>query len=133
MIPSSRRLAFVAVGGAVGAAVRWGLAEQLIRPDGSFPWTILALNVVGSAVLGVAIVEARRRPDRESLLIDGLGTGFCGGLTTFSAFAVDTAALARAGDATTAAIYVLATLVLGLGSAALAVSTTRRIGAGTPP
>lgn len=128
-----RRVVLVAAGGAVGATLRWFIAGELLTIDGSFPWAILVVNVVGSAALGVALVEARRRPDRESLLVDGIGTGFCGGLTTFSAFAVDTAALSRAGDAAMAVGYVAATLVLGIGAAALAVAAMRRAGQGTAP
>ncbi len=133
MTLSPRRVAFVAIGGAIGATLRWLIAEELFTIDGSFPWAILFVNVAGSAALGVTLVEARRRPDRESLLIDGIGTGFCGGLTTFSAFAVDTATLSRAGDTGTAAAYVAVTLVLGIGAAAIAVTAMRRAGAGTPP
>jgi fluoride exporter len=70
----------VALGAGAGATVRYVVAHLL---DGRLPWGTLVVNVVGSFLLGwfvgLALSESR---------IALLGTGFCGGLTTYSAFAV---------------------------------------------
>jgi CrcB protein len=74
--------ALVALGAAVGAPMRY-LASHFL--DRGWPWGTLAVNLAGSAVLGTlagAAVEGR--------WLALLGTGFCGGLTTYSAFAVQT-------------------------------------------
>ncbi|MGH1503623.1 MAG: fluoride efflux transporter FluC [Acidimicrobiales bacterium] len=94
-VPSAAAtLPLVAVGGAVGALVRWGLIEA--AGGGA---AVLACNVVGSLILGVLVGsmprpgtmmsadEWARRFGRQRLL----GTGFCGGLTTLSTVAVDAA------------------------------------------
>lgn len=133
MTLSPRRAALIAVGAAAGAALRWVTADELLAVGGRFPWGILTVNVVGSAVLGLALVEARRHPDRESLLVDGIGTGFCGGLTTFSAFAVDSANLLRDGEGAVALGYVALTMIAGIAAVSLAVAGARRLGRGTPP
>ena len=72
----------VAVGAAIGATLRFHVAHRL---DGRFPRGTLLVNVAGSFVLGL-LVGAGVSADGLALL----GTGFCGGLTTYSAFAVQT-------------------------------------------
>jgi fluoride exporter len=72
----------VALGAAVGAPVRYLAGHYLDRRT---PWGTLVVNLAGSAGLGALVGVA----------VDGhwqalLGTGFCGGLTTYSAFAVQT-------------------------------------------
>jgi CrcB protein len=122
-----RRAALVACGGMAGAACRWA-AVDVIGPDrlDGLPWALLVVNVVGSVVLAAAVVASRRQPDRASFLVDGIGTGFCGGLTTFSAFAVTTAEQLRDGEAAWAVASVLAMLVTGVAATAGAESWLAR-------
>ena len=102
--------ALVALGAAVGAPVRYLVASRL---DGEVPLGTFAVNVAGSFVLGLV----------SALALDGhllalLGTGFCGGLTTYSAFAVQTHRLgstSRRG----AAAYAVGTLGAALAACAL--------------
>jgi CrcB protein len=98
----------VAVGAAVGATLRFHVAHRL---DGRFPRGTLLVNVAGSFVLGL-LFGAAVSADGLALL----GTGFCGGLTTYSAFAVQTRDQAGARDATT---YAALTIGLALGACAL--------------
>lgn len=90
----------VALGAAVGAPLRFLAAHHF---DGRAPWGTLAVNVLGSAALGLF----------SALSLSGstmalLGTGLCGGFTTYSAFAVQAFGLGRiAGTA-----YAVATLAL---------------------
>jgi CrcB protein len=116
--PSSVRLSAVAVavGGIVGAAGRWGLATwatgSIERP--AWPWPTLAANVVGCLVLGVIAARLPFLPARDVVVWrDGLGTGLCGGLTTFSTFSVEIAAMLRAHRPGLAAGYLGTSLVTG--------------------
>lgn len=70
----------VALGAAVGAPLRY-LAGDLL--DGRLHWGTLVVNVVGSAMLGALVGAAV-----EGHWLALLGTGFCGGMTTYSSFAV---------------------------------------------
>ena len=97
------RLAAVAVGGALGAAVRWALAGP--TGAGQFPWPVLMVNIAGSLILGVLLTAEVPRARTRTVVRDGAGTGFCGGFTTFSTFAVQVAHLSRAGHLVTAALY----------------------------
>lgn len=81
-------LLLVALGGGVGAIGRYALVRAL---PSRMPWAVLIANVVGSLLLGVLLAGASG--DLRLLL----GVGFCGGLTTFSTFALDTLVLAREG------------------------------------
>jgi fluoride exporter len=123
-------LAVVAVGGTVGTAVRAAIA--LAVPDvGGVPVAILAINVVGAFLLGV-LLEAlvRRGPDmgRRRLLRLGLGTGFCGGFTTYSALAVGAAELLRDGAVATGLAYAAGSVVLGAVAAWGGIATGTAIG-----
>jgi CrcB protein len=101
----------VALGAAVGAPLRYLLGTWLDRRW--WHWGTLLVNLVGSFVLGM-LVGAAVDGGRFALL----GTGFCGGLTTYSAFAVQSVQSARA-SRVRAAAYVVATLVGCLAMAAL--------------
>lgn len=111
-------LAAVAVGGAAGALLRLGLTTALPDRGGTFPWTILAVNVVGCFLLallpGLGVV--RRRP----LLVPLLGPGVLGGFTTLSAYAEQSRALVADGHDLLAAAYVVGTLVACLVAVAAA-------------
>ena len=97
----------VALGGALGAVLRWALGDAV--PDGAgFPWTTFVVNVSGSLVLAMLPVFAavRRRP----VLAAALGPGLLGGYTTLSAYSEQTRALLADGQTTTALLYLLGTL-----------------------
>lgn len=117
-------VAVVAVGGAVGALARWGLEHAGVVADGRLPWMTLAVNVVGSALLGVLVVaaELRRWPAWTQ---PALGTGFLGGFTTFSTYVVQVTVLGHGGQTSTALMYAVLTPVLCLVAAASAGAATR--------
>jgi CrcB protein len=96
----------VALGAAVGAPLRFVVA----RLDGHVPWGMLAVNTVGSGLFGLF---AALSLDEAAWAL--LATGFCGGFTSFSTFAVQ--AVERPPRA--AAAYVVATAVLAVGACAL--------------
>ncbi|HCB04830.1 MAG TPA: CrcB family protein [Nocardioides sp.] len=106
----------VALGGALGAVLRWWLGELI--PDGSgFPWTTFGINLTGSAALAAlpALSAVRRRP----WLAAGLGPGVLGGYTTLSSYAEDTRVLLADGQTATALAYLLGTLAACLVAVAL--------------
>jgi fluoride exporter len=106
-------LALVAVGGVVGATGRHLLSEAL--SDGTLPWGTLVANVVGSAALGVT-VQIASRPRREPWWYPLVGVGVIGALTTMSSFQVELVLLVDDGRAPAALVYLVATLVLGIGA-----------------
>lgn len=93
----------------MGAATRW-LVVELAGTTHRFPWPVLAVNLMGSFLLGMLLAEEPGHPRLRLALHDLGAIGFCGGLTTFSTFAVEVAELADRGDARLAAIYGVASL-----------------------
>lgn len=110
-------LGAIAVGGIVGALVRYGLGRGFPTAAGTFPTTTLLINVVGSLLLGLLVGVTVRRARTPRLLRPALGTGVLGGFTTFSTFAVEADRLISTGHAGTAAGYLAATLVAGTAAA----------------
>ena len=90
-----RELAAVFIGGVVGALARAGVAEALPPAPGHWPWATLLVNVAGAFVLGAVAARGYRRAL--------LGQGFCGALTTFSAFQLELLHMLDAGRAGTRA------------------------------
>lgn len=105
----------VAVGAVVGAAARWGVGT--LSWSGAFPIPTLVVNVVGAGLLGIVLASQHRH--RAWWFSDAAGAGFCGGFTTMSTVAVQAAGLLRTGDAPLAALYLLGTVVLGVGAGAV--------------
>ena len=131
-VPLHRRpglVALVAVGGAVGTAVRAALAA-VPAAGGGWPWATATVNVTGAFLLGLLLEGlARTGPDdgrrRHARLL--LGTGVLGGYTTYSTLALDTVQRAGTGDVGGAALYAGGSLVLGLAAAAAGIATGARL------
>lgn len=104
----------VALGGAVGAVVRYAVGMWAV-PDARWPWGTLAVNLVGSLAIGL-LAPSLARHDAARLLVV---TGVLGGFTTFSAFSLDALALLHAGRAGAALGYVAVSTVGGLALCAL--------------
>jgi CrcB protein len=106
----------VALGGALGAVLRWALGDA--APDGAgFPWTTFAINLTGSLVL--AALPALHVVRRNKALAAGLGPGLLGGYTTLSAYSEQTRALLADGQIATALLYLFGTLAACLVAVAL--------------
>ena len=108
-------LLLVALGAAVGAPLRY-LTDRFVqsRHDSVFPWGTFAVNVAGSMLLGL-LTGLPSNPAVTALL----GTGFCGALTTYSTFSYETLRLAQEGARFYAVMNVVASVVAGLGAAAV--------------
>jgi CrcB protein len=120
-------LVAVAVGGALGTVARYELALAEPVSSGHFPWATFVANLAGSLVLGIAVVafaDTRVSAGWPRALV---AVGFCGGLTTFSTWMVESVLLTRDDHGGTAALYLVMSLVAGLAAVALGVGATRRI------
>lgn len=87
---------FIALGAAIGAPTRFVVDRYL---NSAWPRGTLAVNLVGSFILGVAAGYALNASETPQLMLALVGVGFCGSLTTFGGFAaqaVDLFTLARA-------------------------------------
>ena len=108
---------WVGAGGAVGSVARYMLtyAIQWQRPA-AFPYATLVVNTSGSLLLGFLVSYWIASTTLSAELRLFLTVGFCGGFTTFSTFAYETADLIESGDYRAAAAYVLLSVVLSVGA-----------------
>lgn len=117
----------VALGGAIGACLRFAIALWLQPQAGRFPVATFTANVAGCLVMGalyVVIVERHWLPDiwRTALMV-----GLLGALTTFSTFSIEALALWQTQHQMLAAIYVLSSFAACLGAVFLGYSLTENL------
>ncbi|MBE0453717.1 fluoride efflux transporter CrcB [Roseovarius autotrophicus] len=114
----------VAIGGAIGSCLRYGVGLAALRLAGpGFPVGVLAVNVLGSFLMGVfAMLALDRSLAHLSPLVM---TGLLGGFTTFSAFSLDAVTLWERGAMGQAALYVGLSVGLSIGALILGAALTR--------
>jgi CrcB protein len=109
-------ITLIGVGSAVGGNLRYFLGRWIDAQQwrGGLPWGTFVINVTGSLVLGFMAVWCleRAEPARRGLYLL-IGTGFCGGYTTFSTFEWETLKLMRDGNWPAAGANVIASVVVG--------------------
>lgn len=118
-------LSLVALGGAIGAALRFltGLAVLRLFGSGDFPLAIIIVNVIGSFLMGVFVVLAAQRGLTH--FSPFVMTGLLGGFTTFSAFSLETVTLIERGQMGSAALYIVLSVGLSVGALALGLLAAR--------
>ncbi|MFV2178535.1 fluoride efflux transporter FluC [Actinomadura sp. LOL_016] len=120
-------VAVVSAGGGLGAAARYGASLPWPAHGTAFPWTTLAVNALGCALIGVLMVALARARAAHRLVRPFLGTGVLGGFTTFSAYAADVHGLFGDGHARLGLAYLAATPVVAVTAAWGAAAATRRL------
>ena len=123
----ARVLAAIFLGGMVGALARALLAKALPNTEGGWPWATLAVNVVGSFLLGYFVTRLQERLPPSTYRRPLLGTGFCGALTTFSTFQVELLRMAREHDVALLAAYAAVSIASCFAALYLATALTRRV------
>ncbi|MCA9000652.1 MAG: fluoride efflux transporter CrcB [Planctomycetes bacterium] len=120
--------AWVALGGAVGAMARFGVASWLRPAEGGFPVPTLVVNVLGCLLIGYLLGFGEGRAWLGERTRWFLVTGFLGSFTTFSTFGFETLSLVERGQTAVAAGYVAASLVASGLAVILGVWVAERLG-----
>ena len=97
------RFLWVALGGALGAVLRY--AVSLIPVRGGFPVLTLLTNLLGALLIGFIAGAAEISAPSPSLILF-VKTGLCGGFTTFFTFSLESYTLIKAGQKGTAVLYI---------------------------
>lgn len=121
-----RELAAIFAGGLVGAIARAELAQALPTRAGHWPWATFIVNVLGAFLVGYFTTRLQERLPLSAYRRPLLGTGLCGGLTTFSTMELELLRMLDAGDAGLALAYALVSMTAGFLAVAVATNLTRR-------
>ena len=122
-----RELAAIFAGGGLGASARAALNSLVIDDPGRWPWPTFTVNIVGAFLLGYFTTRLLERLPVSSYRRPLLGSGFCGGLTTFSTMQVETLKMAEHGHWGLAVVYTVTSIALGLLGVHLAAAFVRRV------
>jgi len=118
----------IAGGGAIGAVLRYWISNAVYALSGrGFPYGTLAVNVLGSLLMGFLFVLLLERLAGGVAWRGFLLIGLLGAFTTFSTFSVETLSLIESGQGMRAALNVLLSVVLCIAAAALGILLARQI------
>jgi fluoride exporter len=122
-----REVAAIFAGGALGTLVRAALVEAFPEPPTAWPWPTFAVNIGAAFLLGYVITRLTERLPLSAYRRPLLGTGLCGGLSTFSTMQVEILAMLDAHAWALAAGYTAASVAAGFAAIQLATALVRRV------
>lgn len=102
----------VFIGGGLGSLARVAIGSMMAPLNGLFPWATLTANAVAAGVIGWLFASGVK--SENELLWQLAAVGFCGGLSTFSTFSLETVQLMKAGHTMLAWTYVVLSVLLSL-------------------
>jgi fluoride exporter len=108
------KILLVGLGGSLGSMLRYISARTIdTRINSSFPYGTLTVNLVGSLIIGVVYAITIRKTGSDNWRVF-LGAGFCGGFTTFSAFAVENLNMINQRMFSSSLVYIIGSILLGI-------------------
>jgi CrcB protein len=122
-----RELAAIFAGGALGALARAALTTLVAADPTRWPWPTFMVNILGAFLVGYFTTRLLERLPLSSYRRPLLGTGLCGGLTTFSTMQVEILAMIEHAKYGLAAGYGVVSIGLGLLAVYLATALVRRV------
>jgi len=122
-----REVAAVFAGGALGTLLRAALSESFPHSPTDWPWPTFVVNVVAALLLGYFVTRLQERLPISSYRRPLLGTGLCGGLSTFSTMQVELLKMIEAGAYGLALGFAAASVVAGYLAIHLATAAVRRL------
>lgn len=122
-----REMAAIFAGGALGTLVRAALAEAFPHSATSWPWPTFGVNIVAAFLLGYFVTRLQERLPLSSYRRPLLGTGLCGGLSTFSTMQVEILEMLSAHAWGLAAGYAAASIACGYAAIHFATAMVRRV------
>jgi CrcB protein len=120
-------IAAIFAGGALGTLARGALSYAFPLQDARWPWPTFVVNIAGAFLLGYFATRLQERLPLSSYRRPALGTGLCGGLTTFSTMQVELVTMLDAHHFTLALGYAAASLAAGYAAVQVATALVRRV------
>ena len=123
----ARELGAIFAGGALGTLARAALSEAFPHAATAWPWPTFTVNVVAAFLLGYFVTRLQERLPLSSYRRPLLGTGLCGGLSTFSTMQVEILEMINAHAWGLAVAYAAASIAAGYAAIYLATTIVRRV------
>lgn len=111
-----KQFLLVFLGGGFGSLLRFSVGKLVHRPSWDIPLGTLLVNIIGSFIIGIILGYAIKNDSMNSNISLLIATGFCGGFTTFSAFAFENYNFLKTGDFANFALYTIGSIILGVGA-----------------
>jgi CrcB protein len=125
--PDWQTVAAIFAGGALGTLARAALAQAFPHAATAWPWPTFAVNIVAAFLLGYFVTRLQERLPLSSYRRPLLGTGICGGLSTFSTMQVEILKMLSAHAYGLAAWYAAASIAAGYAAIHLSTAAVRRV------
>jgi CrcB protein len=122
-----KEVVWVFIGGGLGSICRYAITIILKETNSLYPWPTLLANAIGSLLIGVLADQLMRSTSVQSANTLFWIIGFCGGLTTFSTFALENLTLFRTSGSLSLVIYASLTYFICLGMVVLGTSLSKLI------
>ena len=112
---SLKNILLVLVGSGIGGASRYIIADFIKQKySPKYPLGTCLINIVGCFIIGLVLGYYTKNTTENTDIKLLLTTGFCGGFTTFSAFAAENLYLIKSGNQLTALFYIILSVLLGI-------------------
>ena len=109
-----KNILLVFLGGGIGSGLRYFVSKYLNQIENSIALGTFTVNILGSLIIGIIMGFVFKNDSPSSELSLLVATGFCGGFTTFSAFALENYQFLKSGDLTNFFLYTIGSLLLSI-------------------
>lgn len=104
----------VGIGGFIGSSLRYLFSKIPIKENFTLPINTLLINIIGSFIIGIIVTVAFRNTNLNPKVTLLIKTGFCGGFTTFSTFALESYDLINNGKWNVALVYMCLSIIFSI-------------------
>ena len=127
LIKVMKSFILVFIGGGLGSGLRYLISNFMSQYSKVLPYGTFTVNIIGCLLMGIILGYAQKENALNSSQILLLVTGFCGGFTTFSAFANENLELIKNGEIFNFSVYTIGSFLIGVLAVFIGLYLTKNI------